>query len=220
MARIDIKYNGIKTPTEAAKDEIIKRIVKNAFPKIDDVCNWYKYEVASFKHVYYNGYSNMEQTLGPIILAEEPEIKIYLVNSSEIRVSIKMFDDSLGGSLDQQTTTAESNGKQKQQPAIPQLGWWRFFEDGAHGSTTGRSHNSTSYGFVKTGQDTGFMAPLGIPFLLTTEGSDGKPKHRFVIPNKPHPGVMTVGFFQGTWKAKKEEFLKKIRQAIIESITQ
>jgi hypothetical protein len=184
---------------------IVKKLTSLLPAKLVPICEWYKKEVASFTHVYFDGYPAVRQRLAPIIMAEEPEIKVIL-NGNNVRVSIKMFDDSVGGSLDKQTPTSVANGRTKKHTGNPELGWWRFFEEGE----IGRNWGSDEFGFVKTGNNKGFMAPFGSLVRLKS----GK-----VVPvANEHPGVIKIGVFEKTWDDLKEEFATRIHNAVREVV--
>lgn len=205
MARVQIVYGDIQTVNRVVFDLIVKKLTTYLPAKLVPICEWYKAEVASFKHVYYDGYPAVRERLAPILLSEEPKIEIAL-NGNSIRVNINMFDDSVGGSLDQKTSTSMTGGRKKRHVGNPDLGWWRFFEEG----DIGRNWGSDSFGFIKTGENEGFMAPLGTLIRL----KNGK-----VIPViRKHPGVMKIGFFEKTWEDLKEEFSARIHNAVKEVI--
>jgi hypothetical protein len=217
MAKLQVIFGDISIAQAKTKDLLMKKMLQNLPPKLKMICDWYKQEVASFKHVYYNGYEDVQKKLGPIILGEEPKINL-LVDQDKLRIHIELFDDSVGGSLDRQTPTGFVHGEAKKNVQYPQIGWWRFFEMGEFGQpldkieTAKRSWGSDNYGFVKTGENTGFMAPLG-SFVKLKSG-------KRVLVVKKHPGVLTMGFFEKTWLDLKEDFVNRIYNAVKESLSQ
>jgi len=197
MARVDVKFGDLSV-SQRVLGEVTKRLRNVLLPELEKVCEWYKERVATFQYVYFDGYPAAREHLKKIILDANSSngninIEIQIV-ANKIRFRIKVFDDAPGGYLDQATDTGRGN-----------IGWWRYFEEGVPGQ---RNFGSSEYGFIKTGR-----LPDGRPrgFMVEAYSFGGtRPK--------PHPGVFKIGVFEATWNSLKDEFINRVRQAIMEAI--
>lgn len=187
-----VKFGDIQSP-QALVRVIQKRLEEKLKPEFLQITEWYKQEVAKFQYTYFDGYPMVHERLRPIILDAKPSIRFVIVGT-KIQFHIKVFDDSPGGYLDQATHTGRGN-----------LGWWRYFEEGAPNQ---RNFGSNTHGFIVTGRKEdgrpdGFMVPA-----YSRIGKGGK------LYPRPHPGVFRVGVFEATWNNLKSEFTQRIAAAV------
>lgn len=203
MPRVYTIVKGFKIG-RAVTDIILTNAMQNAEKNLLQVAEWYKQEVASFKHVYYS-YPNVEAALRPILLQAQPRVSVGRFGST-LTIDIQIFDDEPGGYLDKNTSIAYVHGYRKKNldSQWQHLGWWRFFEEGAPNQ---RNFGSATHGFIPTG------SKFGGGFMISLQEADTKK-----IKIRPHPGVYKVGFFEKTWIDMKEEYLGRITNAVVSSV--